>query len=452
MQIWLKTLFRNSFFQVGIGLFVTMIFGGFVLQWLETGDISKGNNPFWWAIVTMTTVGYGDFSPETTEGRLFAVFIMFAGITLVSLLTASISSIFVAQKIREGKGLEKLNLDNHIVLCGWNINADKLINSIYELKSDNKNFDLVLVNELSEEDITQLKSKFAKIRIHFVAGDFTQEETLHRASITTSNSVIVIPNNLNNDNESHDEKTIFATLTIKSIDSSIRVVAYILDRENLTHIKRAEADEVVVSDDFSLNIVGEYFININHQLMVFPGTKIEDLKFVSSHPMALLQCKKFLRRYPHITLVEEKDTADVAKQISEKKIKDTAAIASIEAAEIFGLEIISSNIQTIKNNETRFVIVSKELSKNENLIDKASLKFSLSHETGSLASVLSILKDYNLNLTKIQSLPIVEIPWKYSFFVDTTFSSIENFNDAIKLIKNEAESLKVLGLYKNQMK
>ena len=261
MQIWLKILLRNSFFLVGLGLLITMILGGIILQWLETGDISKGNNPFWWAIVTMTTVGYGDFSPETPGGRIFAVFIMFAGITLVSLLTASISSIFVAQKIREGKGLEKLNLDNHIVLCGWNINADKLINSIYELKSDNKNFDLVLVNELSEEDITQLKSKFAKIRIHFVAGDFTQEETLHRASITTADSVIVIPNNLKNDNETHDEKTIFATLTIKSIDASIRVVAYLLDRENLTHIKRAEADEVVVSDDFSLNILASHIVD-----------------------------------------------------------------------------------------------------------------------------------------------------------------------------------------------
>ena len=238
-----------------------MIIGGTVLQWLETGDISKGNNPFWWAIVTMTTVGYGDFSPETPEGRIFAVFIMFVGIALVSLLTASISSIFVAQKIREGKGLEKLTLADHIVLCGWNMNADKLINSIYQLKSDNKNFDLVLVNELSEEDITQIKSKFSKIRIHFVAGDFTNEETLHRAGIATSSCVIVIPNNLNNDNESHDEKTIFATLTIKSIDASIRVVAYLLDRENLTHIKRAEADEVVVSDDFSLNILASHVVD-----------------------------------------------------------------------------------------------------------------------------------------------------------------------------------------------
>ena len=261
MQIWLKTLIRNSFFQVGIGLFITMIFGGIILQWLETGDISKGNNPFWWAIVTMTTVGYGDFSPETPEGRMFAVFIMFAGITLVSLLTASISSIFVAQKIREGKGLEKLNLSDHFILCGWNSNANKIINSIQLLNHNQRKIDLVLINDLSEEEITQLKTRFSKIKIHFVSGDFAQEETLHRASIATSDTVIIIPNNLNNDQNSHDEKTIFATLTIKSIDASIRVVAYLLDRENLTHIKRAEADEVVVSDDLSLNILASHIID-----------------------------------------------------------------------------------------------------------------------------------------------------------------------------------------------
>ena len=261
MQIWLKTLIRNSFFQVGIGLFITMILGGVVLQWLETGDISKGNNPFWWAIVTMNTVGYGDFSPETHEGRMFAVFIMFAGITLVSLLTASISSIFVAQKIREGKGLEKLNLSDHFILCGWNSNANKIINSIQLLNHNQRKIDLVLINDLSEEEITQLKTRFSKIKIHFVSGDFAQEETLHSASIVDSDTVIIIPNNLNNDQNSHDEKTIFATLTIKSIDASIRVVAYLLDRENLTHIKRAEADEVVVSDDFSLNILASHVID-----------------------------------------------------------------------------------------------------------------------------------------------------------------------------------------------
>ena len=283
MEIWLKTLIRNSFFQVGAGLFITMILGGIILQWLETGDISEGNNPFWWAIVTMTTVGYGDFSPETPEGRLFAVFIMFTGITLVSLLTASISSIFVAQKIREGKGLEKLNISDHIILCGWNSNADKLINSIHQLNRNQRSLDLVLVNELTEEEITQLKSRFSKIKIHFVSGDFTQEETLQRAGVASADTVIVIPNNLNNDNNTHDEKTIFATLTIKSIDASIRVVAYLLDRENLTHLKRAEADEVVVSDDYSLNILASHIVD--------PG-----VPQLSSHLINANSDSRFLRK------------------------------------------------------------------------------------------------------------------------------------------------------------
>ncbi|MEE3302315.1 MAG: ion channel [Candidatus Neomarinimicrobiota bacterium] len=283
MEIWLKTLIRNSFFQVGAGLFITMILGGIILQWLETGDISEGNNPFWWAIVTMTTVGYGDFSPETPEGRLFAVFIMFTGITLVSLLTASISSIFVAQKIREGKGLEKLNISDHIILCGWNSNADKLINSIHQLNRNQRSLDLVLVNELTEEEITQLRSRFSKIKIHFVSGDFTQEETLQRAGVSSADTVIVIPNNLNNDNNTHDEKTIFATLTIKSIDASIRVVAYLLDRENLTHLKRAEADEVVVSDDYSLNILASHIVD--------PG-----VPQLSSHLINANSDSRFLRK------------------------------------------------------------------------------------------------------------------------------------------------------------
>jgi len=283
MEIWLKTLIRNSFFQVGAGLFITMILGGIILQWLETGDISEGNNPFWWAIVTMTTVGYGDFSPETPEGRLFAVFIMFNGIVLVSLLNGIISSIFVAQKIREGKGLEKLNISDHIILCGWNSNADELINSIHQLNRNQRSLDLVLVNELTEEEIVQLRSRFSKIKIHFVSGDFTQEETLQRAGIASADTVIVIPNNLNNDNNTHDEKTIFATLTIKSIDASIRVVAYLLDRENLTHLKRAEADEVVVSDDYSLNILASHIVD--------PG-----VPQLSSHLINANSDSRFLRK------------------------------------------------------------------------------------------------------------------------------------------------------------
>lgn len=260
MRLWVRTLIRNSFFQVGAGILLTMVLGGVVLQWLEPGDISKDDNPYWWAIVTMTTVGYGDFSPETPAGRIFAVLIMFIGISLVSLLTASISSIYVAQKIREGKGLEKLNLTNHLILCGWNPNGERVLDSIQHLSGTNKR-DLVLINELTEEEVTMLKNRYQGMHIHFVSGDFTQEEILNRAGILDADTVMVIPNTTGSEVATYDEKTIFATLTIKSMDSNIRVVAYLLDRENLTHIKRADADEVVVGDDFSAHILASHAVD-----------------------------------------------------------------------------------------------------------------------------------------------------------------------------------------------
>lgn len=260
MRLWIRTLIRNSFFQVGAGILLTMVLGGIVLQWLEPGEISKDDNPYWWAIVTMTTVGYGDFSPSTPAGRIFAVLIMFIGISLVSLLTASISSIFVAQKIREGKGLEQLNLNNHLILCGWNPNGGRILDSIQHL-SHSKKLELVLINEMNEEDVTQLKNRYQQLDINFVAGDFTQEEILNKANIFEANTVIVIPNTTGSEVATYDEKTIFATLTIKSMDPSIRVVAYLLDRENLTHIKRADADEVVVGDDFSAHILASHVVD-----------------------------------------------------------------------------------------------------------------------------------------------------------------------------------------------
>ena len=260
MRLWIRTLIRNSFFQVGAGILLTMVLGGIVLQWLEPGEISKDDNPYWWAIVTMTTVGYGDFSPATPAGRIFAVLIMFIGISLVSLLTASISSIFVAQKIREGKGLEQLNLNNHLILCGWNPNGGRILDSIQHL-SNSKKLELVLINEMNEEDVTQLKNRYQQLDINFVAGDFTQEEILNKANIFEANTVIVIPNTTGSEVATYDEKTIFATLTIKSMDPSIRVVAYLLDRENLTHIKRADADEVVVGDDFSAHILASHVVD-----------------------------------------------------------------------------------------------------------------------------------------------------------------------------------------------
>lgn len=204
---------------------------------------------------------------------------------------------------------------------------------------------------------------------------------------------------------------------------------------------------------FGLHIVGEHYLDIQHNLMALPKQSIEDIKEVYSHPMALLQCGEFFKEHPHIKLIEDKDTAEVAQRIQEKQLKGVAAIASVMAAQIFELEIIAHSIQTIKHNETRFVIVKRENSEiSESDINKASVRFEADHKRGSLAAILNVMSDCKLNLTKIQSLPIVETPWKYAFFVDVTFESYEAFKKAKSIIEIMAQGFKVLGAYKNAKK
>ncbi|MBP1838242.1 prephenate dehydratase [Formosa algae] len=203
-------------------------------------------------------------------------------------------------------------------------------------------------------------------------------------------------------------------------------------------------------DKFNLHIIGEHYLDIQHNLMAYPGQTIADIKEVYSHPMALLQCKEFFKKHPHIKLIEDKDTAETAERININKLKGVAAVASKIAAEIFDLDILAASIQTIKDNETRFVIVKTQNSViDESEITKASLRFELEHKRGSLASVLNVLSDCRMSLTKIQSLPKIETPWKYAFFVDVTFVKYTNFKKAKAILDIMAKEFKVLGEYKN---
>jgi len=202
-------------------------------------------------------------------------------------------------------------------------------------------------------------------------------------------------------------------------------------------------------DNYGLHIVGEHYIDVQHNFLALAGQSIADIKEVYSHPMALLQCKAFFKAYPHIKLVEDKDTAEVAQRIQNQKLMGVGAIASIMAAEIFELDVLARSIQTIKSNETRFAIVKRRNSEiSENDINKASIKFEADHKRGSLATILNVMSDCKLNLTKIQSLPIIDEPWKYAFFVDVTFASYEDFKKAKSIIEIMGQSFKILGEYK----
>jgi len=203
-------------------------------------------------------------------------------------------------------------------------------------------------------------------------------------------------------------------------------------------------------DTHDLHIVGEHYLDIQHHLMALPNQSIDEIKEVYSHPMALLQCKTFFKQYPHIKLIEDKDTAEVAQRIQTNQLKHVAAIASRLAAELFELQILGESIQTIKHNETRFFIVKTENSEIPEInINKASIKFELNHKRGSLATILNVLSDCKLNLTKIQSLPKIETPWKYAFFVDVTFDDYNDYKKAKSIMEIMAQDFKVLGEYKN---
>ncbi len=202
-------------------------------------------------------------------------------------------------------------------------------------------------------------------------------------------------------------------------------------------------------DEYNLSIVGEYYLKISHNLLALENQSIDDIIEVHSHPMALLQCRDFFKKHPKIKLVEDTDTALSAKKIHMNNEKGIAAIASALASHLYSLDVLAENIQTIENNETRFVVLERSTPNNKSVFDKASIKFELDHKRGSLATILNVLSDCKMNLTKIQSMPKIETPWRYSFFVDITFESSDDYFKAKSIIEIMAKDFKVLGEYKN---
>lgn len=200
-----------------------------------------------------------------------------------------------------------------------------------------------------------------------------------------------------------------------------------------------------------LPIAGEYKQRISHCIAALPGQSIHDIKEVQSHPIALMQCTEFLDTLPGVKVVEHEDTALAARDIAKNNTTGTAAICSTKAAEIYGLNILASGIETNKHNFTRFLIfgnrwIVDEIQKNE-VLNKSSIVFTLPHSEGSLSKVLSVLSFYGISLTKIQSLPIIGHEWEYQFYVDLKFSNIDRYHQSLDAIRPLTSDLKILGEY-----
>ena len=194
-------------------------------------------------------------------------------------------------------------------------------------------------------------------------------------------------------------------------------------------------------------IKGEVFLRIQQNLMALPGQKIEDIKEVRTHYMAINQTREFFKAYPWIRLVESEDTAKSAADVAQNGLMGVGAVASTLAAELYGLEMLAESIETCKQNFTRFLILDDDLRVNKAVINKASMCFTLTHTPGSLAHVLTILSFYGMNLTRIQSLPIPGQEWQYFFYVDIKFEDYLRYEQALSAVRPLMEDLNILGEY-----
>lgn len=200
-----------------------------------------------------------------------------------------------------------------------------------------------------------------------------------------------------------------------------------------------------------MQIIGEHKLRISHSIMCLPDEDWADITEVNSHPVALMQCRTFLKQHPEFKVVETDDTAGSAKNISQKQLRGHAAICSKFAAPLYGMKVLEEGIETNKHNFTRFLVLSDpwqaEGMSNPSQSNKASIVFSLPHNEGSLSQVLSIFSFYRINLTKIQSLPIIGREWEYMFYIDVLYDDYTRYRQSIDAVRPLTKQLKILGEY-----
>ena len=199
----------------------------------------------------------------------------------------------------------------------------------------------------------------------------------------------------------------------------------------------------------NMKVIGEIFLRIRQNLVALPGQKLSAIREVYSHPMAILQCQQFFDDYPEIKLIDSIDTALSAQKIAEEQLTGIGAIASDLAAHKYDLEILAAGIETNKNNYTRFLILEDRNGGgfHDRNVNKASLSFALAHKIGSLSKILSIFSFHDINLSKIQSMPIIGRDWEYQFYIDVEFDNYDRYKHALNAIEPFTSNIHILGEY-----
>lgn len=271
---FIKRTWKKEITKIVTLLILILLLSGLLFRNFES-EISTLTEAFYFSIVTVSTVGYGDITPKSGSGRIVSVFLIFSGMIMISSFTAAMSSVLISKKLKEGQGVSRIKGKNFVVICGWNWKTESVIGSL----GSSGIKDIVLVNELDPSQIDTLTDKFSSFTIRFVRGDFTDAGILKRADVENSRGVIIVPDCSVSSSQGADEKTVFATMTIKSISDKIKVHVQLLRNETVPYIQRAKADSYFISDNtvpffLASDVANPGITDIMHKLMSENGDDI----------------------------------------------------------------------------------------------------------------------------------------------------------------------------------
>ena len=263
----------SGLFKALGGILLITLLAAFFVLYFETGHPGsnmvanpQGNfaekiaDTVWWAVITMTTVGYGDKYPVTTGGRIVGILVAFSGVALLSIFTATVSSALVARKIKEGKGLQNIHWKDHIIICGWNFNVESLLQAFERLLQDSRQ-GIVLINDVQEDIMQDVILRHRKLNLKFVRGDFSGETTLERANLKLARAAIILPDASEKIMSQADDKTLLAALVAKSLNPRIKVYAHILNPANIGHVRHANVDEFILRDEHTGFLLAHHAIS-----------------------------------------------------------------------------------------------------------------------------------------------------------------------------------------------
>ena len=264
---FISNLYRKKLFQVASVTLILIFLCSFAVFYFEHSEkeanIHSLWDGFWWAIVTVGTVGYGDRYPVSVAGRLVGMLLIFSGVGLMSLLTATIASVFVERKLKEEKGLETVKVKDHIIICGWNQYSEEVLQGLAN-SGYLEDVSVVLINELSIDEMNALKIKYNRYELKCLRGDYLQDDVLLRANIKKARFALIMADlSGSHSHDRVDERTALAALTIKSIAPQVKIIAELLDEANKPHLRRTNVDEIIVR--------GEHLGSLLASAIISPG-------------------------------------------------------------------------------------------------------------------------------------------------------------------------------------